>query len=400
MTTRERGREKDGREPPDVPLDDLTGKATVNNGPEPENEPSGREDGESAEPPAAPVVDLSTDLSEALDGDELALRRLLHGAVGDLRPSDGALEHLHKAVPVRRARKRQAVVGVAAAALLLGTAVPAFMHVANTGTTTHDRAVSAGHDQTPQGGAASGKGDGGPHENADSPSDKVSADEDEPGKKGKPGTDASNAADGGKGGSNKDSARSDAVTATGTCTAARLGAAGAEVGGPDGTGTVYGTFRVTNISSSSCTVGGRGSVGVGALGAADATRVGQAAHTSGDAASGLPDPSQEVAALSLPPNGSYAVKFAWVPADTCPTGSASPDPSPSGDTSAGAGGTAGSENGGGENGGSDTQLLTEGTADGSVSVTYTAEPGSPSVSATIPNACAGTVYWTGILAGS
>jgi hypothetical protein len=33
-------------------------------------------------------------------------------------------------------------------------------------------------------------------------------------------------------------------------------------------------------------------------------------------------------------------------------------------------------------------------------VSHTAQAGSPTVSATVPNACAGTVYRTGVLAGS
>lgn len=48
-----------------------------------------------------------------------------------------------------------------------------------------------------------------------------------------------------------------------------------------------------------------------------------------------------------------------------------------------------------------TQMLTaDGTADGSVTVSHTSEAGSPTVSATVLNACAGTVYYTGVLAGA
>ncbi|MCZ0980185.1 hypothetical protein O1L60_17650 [Streptomyces diastatochromogenes] len=48
------------------------------------------------------------------DGDdELALRRLFQDAVSGLEPSHGSLEHLRRAVPARRARKRQALVGAA-----------------------------------------------------------------------------------------------------------------------------------------------------------------------------------------------------------------------------------------------------------------------------------------------
>ncbi|MEU2881273.1 hypothetical protein ABZ651_34915, partial [Streptomyces sp. NPDC007070] len=46
---------------------------------------------------------------DGLDSDELDLRRMLHRAVEDVEPRDGALDHLRRAVPARRARKRQAV---------------------------------------------------------------------------------------------------------------------------------------------------------------------------------------------------------------------------------------------------------------------------------------------------
>lgn len=41
-----------------------------------------------------------------------------------------------------------------------------------------------------------------------------------------------------------------------------------------------------------------------------------------------------------------------------------------------------------------------GTLDGSVAVTHTPEPGSQVAAATIPNACAGTIYRTGVIAPS
>ena len=48
---------------------------------------------------------------DGLDSDELALRRMLHHAVQQMEPRDGTLDHLRRAVPARRARKRQATVG-------------------------------------------------------------------------------------------------------------------------------------------------------------------------------------------------------------------------------------------------------------------------------------------------
>ncbi|GAA2919283.1 hypothetical protein GCM10020221_14430 [Streptomyces thioluteus] len=65
------------------------------------------------------------------DFDEEAVRRLMRGAVGGLEPSDGALDHLRRAVPVRRTRRRQALGGAVAAAVLLGVGLPAVLHVAD-----------------------------------------------------------------------------------------------------------------------------------------------------------------------------------------------------------------------------------------------------------------------------
>ncbi|NEC73968.1 hypothetical protein G3I25_20735, partial [Streptomyces rochei] len=81
---------------------------------------------------------------------------MLHQAVRDVEPSDGTLEHLRRAVPARRARKRQAAVGMAAAALFIGTAVPALVHVSKTTGPGADPSV-AGHASQAQGGASQGK---------------------------------------------------------------------------------------------------------------------------------------------------------------------------------------------------------------------------------------------------
>lgn len=77
--------------------------------------------------------------------EEEALRGLLHGAVEGLQPSAGALERLRHAVPARRARKRQALLGAAAVALLAGTAIPALMHLAGREGAATDHAAMAGH---------------------------------------------------------------------------------------------------------------------------------------------------------------------------------------------------------------------------------------------------------------
>ncbi|AXG82586.1 DUF4232 domain-containing protein [Streptomyces paludis] len=351
-------------------------------------------------------------MNGALGQDELALRRLMHGAVGELKPSEGALDHLRKAVPTRRARKRQAVVGMAAAALLCGTAVPAFIHVANSTSTADQKSAVAGHGEQAQGGMGTDKGAEGGKKDVDRPSDRVSAaEDDDPSKAPKPSGKASSPSGGGggTGGSGSGSGSGSGtdknyqtVPASTTCGSSQLTASG-QGGAPDAMGKVYGTFRVTNISGTSCTVTGGGTVNFSTAGAADGSRIGVVTHMPGDAASGLPDPSLAVASLVLTPNGAYEVKFAWVPSDTCPTAGPSPDPSPSEDASAGTSSGTGTSTGTGQDGGSvvDPQLGGEdGTQDGSVSVLFVASGGSPTASATISNACAGTVYKTGLLSAT
>ncbi|MFF9915092.1 hypothetical protein [Streptomyces sp. NPDC013457] len=339
-------------------------------------------------------------------GDELALRRLLHGAVADLEPTDGALDHLRRAVPARRTRKRQAVVGFAAAAVLLGTAVPAFVHVAGSGGITADQAVNAGHGEQAQGGTGSetgvetgGNGGGAP-------------------------TGTTPPSQGAEGGASEDGANESAGSGSQSpsgsspvCDAAQLAVSSAQAGGPDAEGKVYGTFRVSNVSGKECVVSGDGSVGFQALGAADPARISVVAHTAGDAASGLPDPSQTSSTLLLKPDGAYEVKFAWVPAETCPATGTPPDPEPTPDpepspsvdptpspTKDGEGqtsGASGSTGNGDSVDGAAPQFRVDGTpADGSVAISHTAEPGSPQAATTIPNACAGTIYRTGVLDAS
>ncbi|WP_197973591.1 MULTISPECIES: hypothetical protein [Streptomyces] len=346
---------------------------------------------------------LDDQSSEGLDSDELALRRMLHQAVQDIEPRDGTLDHLRRAVPARRARKRQAAVGMAAAALFVCTAVPALVHVSNS-TGPHANPTIAGHGAHAQGGASEGLstegtgdtsgGSTGTAENKDKAGPTANESPDS--------TPSSGVVD-----DTTDEVYPSATNAVAApvCTAAQLGSATATADVPDSAGTVYGTFRITNVSTAGCTVGGAGAVTPLAQGAADATKISVAAHTADDAATGLPDPAKEVPQLVLEPGAAYEVRFAWVPSATCPTGNTgntggtagpSPDASPSTD--------AGTSNEGSSTGGdtgTSTQLMTEeGTKGGSVVVSYTAEPGAPTVSATVSNACAGTVYRTGVLSAS
>ncbi|MGW2301401.1 hypothetical protein [Streptomyces sp. NPDC001809] len=415
--------------------------AGAERGGEAEQAPSGAADGLGADGlGAAKGADVESDVPDERDepsgqrmvkiepgpgagdgDDELALRRLFQSAVSGLEPSQGSLEHLRRAVPARRARKRQAVVGAAAAAVLIGTAVPAFVHVASSGgISAAGNPVNAGHGEEAQGGTGAETGiEGGqsaqPPASTGSPSQGTA--EGSAGKPDRPGPGASSG----------DRREAEALPgAFPACTAAQLGVSSAGAGGPDDEGKVHGTFRISNVSDRACVVEGAGVVGFEARGAADPARISVVRHAPGDGGSGLPDPSQEYSAMALKPNGSYEVKFVWVPSETCPTtpttppptvvppteppttppptptptsGTGSPDPSEG--TGSGGGGT---DPGTGPDTGSGAapQLLHEdgGPADGSVLVSHVAEPGGPAASTTIPNACAGTIYRTGVLSGS
>ncbi|WP_079075188.1 hypothetical protein [Streptomyces atriruber] len=329
---------------------------------------------------------------DELGSDELALRRLMRQAVQEIEPGDRALDHLRKAVPARRARKRQAVVGLAAAALFIGTAVPALVHVTNSSGDSDDRTSIAGNSQDAQGGSSQGKGPDGGEKDSGAKPDK-SKGKDKKDKKDKKG-DKEKGGTGGGGTGSPDPSTSE-VASSPVCDAAQLGATGS-ANPADANGAVYGSFRVSNISDSSCTVEAAGAVGAVAQGAADPAKVGVIDHTAGDAATGLPDPSQEASPLVLQPGAAYEVRFAWLPSDKCPSdgGEPTPNPTPS------EGGTGTPE--GGTPDGMDAQLERSdgGVADGSVVVSLTAEAGAPSAGATITNACAGTVYRTGVLPAS
>ncbi|MGW8883138.1 hypothetical protein [Streptomyces sp. NPDC055749] len=349
--------------------------------------------GPAPEPVPEPVPDLAADAGAGLD--EIALRRMLQGAVEDLQPSHGTLDHLHRAVPARRARRRQAVVGVAAAALLIGTAVPAFVHVASSDGSAGVNSAIAGHGEEAQGGSGSEPGEEHGGDEAPGPADTVTD-----GGKGEPDNSASPTADGGTTpdpegiGGVADTPRSEEA-AMPSCESKQLRAVSAESGEAGADGAVYGTFRISNISGEECSVSSDGSVGVQAMGAADPLKIQVVQHTAGDPADGLPDPSTEPGTVMLKPAMAYEVRFAWVPTDTCPTTGPSPSPTPTD-------GAAGSTGEGTTPTDVEAQFADEdgGTADGSIAVTHTPEAGAPVAETKISNACAGTIYRTGVLTAS
>ncbi len=350
-----------------------------------------------AEPGRVTPLRIQLDDDEPGGEDEDALRRLLHRAVDELEPSPESLDHLRRAVPARRARRRQALVGAAAALVLGCAAVPALVHVATTSDSSNGRpANAASSHRTPEtSGGRHGEGSGG--KDADGPSDTVEEHKGDKGKdeeKDKP----PKGEESGSGGTAPDPTNTLNATSP-TCGRAQLTSGGAgSVGAADAEGRAYGSFRVVNISDRACTVEGSGSVGASAQGGADASRILVVDHTAGDAAAGLPDPSTQPGTLILKPGQAYEVKFAWIPASgggtsgCSTTGTPTPDPptggaqdGPQDDPSTGdPGGTPG---GGGE------------PQDASVLVSHTPEAGDPaSASVTIGGACAGTIYRTGLLA--
>jgi hypothetical protein len=342
------------------------------------------------------------------DLDELALRRLLHDAVRDVAPRAGALDRLAQAIPARRARRRQAMVGAAAGVLLIGTAVPALLHVARsasdpTATVQASRSLNppgtpgtlGGDEQTggPAGagtaGATSGTGTG---QTTGRPSAGASA-----------------------------TASLPAVGDTPACSRQQLGDGTAHTDAPDDQGRVYGTFSVTNVSSTPCAVLGTGQIAVTAEGTTDPSSIQVVDHTAGDPATGLPDPSTAPAAVVLPPGQAYQVRFAWIPAaggGTSGCATTTPPPATGGSDSAGGTGTgtdAGTDSGGSASAGGATADTFTGAAasddgggtggDGATTtapspddgITLAAVPpagGPATATATISGACAGTVYQT------
>jgi hypothetical protein len=330
-------------------------------------------------------ADLDSDESGGLTSEEEVLRRLLQNSVQGLEGSPRALEHLRRAVPARRAHRRQALVGAAASMLLAVTAVPALIHTANT---------SSSSAASPLGNTASHESRGGTGGASAGPSAKP---QDKP-----HGADSSKGTDEGSGGKDKGSkgapsggasagpSQTPDVQAThdansSACTAGQFTNGSPEIGAPDGEGKVYGTFTVSNSSTESCSVSGPGSLSAAAQSGADPSRVSQAQHTAGDPATELPATAAQE--FVLEPGQSFQVKFGWVPA----SGGNGCDTGPPSTTDSG-GGTSGTTEG--DSGtGSTPAAEPDPPQAGSVTVTYAPEGGG-AASATVQNVCAGTVYYT------
>ncbi|MCZ0994277.1 DUF4232 domain-containing protein [Streptomyces noursei] len=118
------------------------------------------------------------------------------------------------------------------------------------------------------------------------------------------------------------------------CGRDQLGKGTGTVRPADASGRVYGAFRVVNTSDSACSVEGGGTVDLTPQGSTKADKIHVVDHTSGDDATGLPDPATTPDQLVLKPGQAYEVKFAWIPAaGGGTTGCVSPGPSPTPDPS-------------------------------------------------------------------
>ncbi|MFH8787589.1 hypothetical protein [Streptomyces roseoverticillatus] len=331
--------------------------------------------------------------------DEQTLRQLLQGAVGDIEPAPDSLDQIRRAVPARRTRRRQALVGAAAALILGGTALPAVVHVATTGDAVEERhANTASSRHTPEepdtepDGVSDGAGR--PDEGEARNHDEKREERKEEGKKGNEPKPAGSSPAG-----IPPAPTNTFAAVSPTCDRDQLGKGSGTVGPADRDGRVYGAFRVVNVSRAVCTVGGPGTVAANPRGSAESGRVSVVDHTPGDAATGLPDPTSEPSEVILQPGQAYEVKFAWIPAgdggrNGCAKtggGGASPAPSAGGGASASPAGSSAA---------TQQQPVAPDspppTPQPGIVLSHTPDVGEPAIAdAKIDDACAGTVYRTG-----
>lgn len=347
------------------------------------------------------------------EGEE-ALRLLLHNAADGLHPRPGALDDIRQAIPVRRARRRHALVGAGAAALVVGVTLPLMQAGVVPGPLNNESPNNAAHSQPSNStdpderdGSVSG-GQGGSDQ--DSGDTGGSGDEDRDDPSDTPSEQNSSSPDG-----------DGQATNAPACGPDQLGEGDVQVGDPDSRGRIYGSFELSNVSDQTCRVRGRDGMTASGVGRVPTAGVQVLDHTPGGRASALPDPSQQSGPVILRPGETYEVKFAWIPApergQACAPRDEEPDPSdpPPGGGSGdpGSGGNEGGDgaNGGGNEGGDggegpgdDDGMNPQtnggnggGEQDGSaVVLNYKPAAGEPRLPAAyLDSACPGTVYRTG-----
>ncbi|MDH6111573.1 hypothetical protein P3T36_006753 [Kitasatospora sp. MAP12-15] len=265
---------------------------------------------------------------EYVDPEEQALRELLHRAVAGLQPAPDALPRIRHAVPVRRARHRQAWTCAALVAAVLAVALPTLHGLPGLQLSDGSAAGAARPSDGGPAGAAPGIGHPAPV----------------PSRGGDPDADAdatavsSTAASGGVTSATAlGGAASGPAGAAPPCARTDLGPGSAQLASPDAAGRVYGVLTVANISGHACLLTDPGAVTV----TGGAGPVAVVTHTLGDPADGLPDPATLANRLLLAAEGGYRVAFAWVPDSRCPvTGGAagsSSDPRTGGGATAASG---------------------------------------------------------------
>ncbi|MBB1255212.1 hypothetical protein H3146_17900 [Streptomyces sp. OF3] len=301
-----------------------------------------------------PGGELGGELDSA---DEDALRRLLRDAAGEPEPRADALDHIRRTIPVRRARRRNALIGVGAAVLAVGVTLPLMRAGVVPGPlnahTSANAAQSADAAASGAGAAVDGAAGGERHTGPDGSRGDAKEKADDP----VPHEDAPD--------------NEELAPTAPSCTRDQLGQPVVSVAEPNNNGRIYGHFRLTNVSDETCRIKGGGELTAVSQGRATGYTVQVLDHTSGGRASQLPDPADSSGRVVLASGASYEVRFAWVPPDGiagCTPSTPGPDPSePGGGGSTPTPGTDGGGGDGGEDpttGGGETPTTGGGGSDG------------------------------------
>ncbi len=389
--------------------------------------------------PADPLDEF--EWGEQQDDPEEILRRLLRDTVQPIEPSPDSLEHLRVAVPARRRRHRQLLLGAAASVVLLGVGMPLMVTSAARLGAGEGEAVGADeHGYLAEDGTVVDGGSPGEPDTYDSGGAETASPED--------GADSGTGGESSSPGGDDQSSAGDELedwesfgAASPTCTRSQLGNAETVMHEPDAEGRIYGAIRMDNVSDEACRIDGTGELVALPLGATDSADVQIIDRTEGDRAEGLPTPDESYQELILPPGTGYEVQFAYVPeAESASGGCVQSDPSPdptepvvgtddpatvsdTGDTGGTAEGSEGDNSGTGDTGdsgdngdngtsegdsgdnGDNGDNGQGGTTDGGTGETdegvmlrYTPAAGEPEAAQlNLAGVCTGTVYRTGVL---
>ncbi|MBB1245408.1 hypothetical protein GL263_17830 [Streptomyces durbertensis] len=189
--------------------------------------------------------DAGGSLVRGLDSaDEEALRRLLRDAAGEPEPRPDALEHIRRTIPVRRARRRNALIGVGAAALAVGVTLPLMRAGVVPGPlnahNSANAAQSADAAASGAGAAVDGSAGGERHTGPDGSRGDAKGKDDDP----VPHEDAPD--------------HEELAPTAPSCTRDQLGQPVVSVAEPNNNGRIYGHFRLTNVSDETCRIKGGG----------------------------------------------------------------------------------------------------------------------------------------------